>query len=609
MTEASLADWRNELPDERPAITRGTVLKVFAILAVVSFMLRIVYAGHLYEDDGMWFTAGEEILRGKALYSEIYFDKPPGLALIYALLFALFGAHIIVVRLFTIAYSVAIAAVIYLFGTRLYDRRTGLFAAAMFSIFSTTYVTGHVQSLSTDLLMALPYTAAAYWMSRALSPKNRKVAAWFAAAGGVLAGLAFQINPKGLLDLVFFAIVLIAARRWNRIARDQAASQPADFNSSLGIFASAAAGFVAGTLPFFLYISATGAFRSYWAYVWDWGSRYGSYYGPSRIVLTALTRTADYLTLNNTLLIGLAFVVTAVVRRYRGDTKEAPAAGFKETRSHQSDITLLIWLAVSYAGVMIGGRFFGHYFIQILPALCLISTRGITGIVASLRERSATFRQGVVALLIVGLAFTLVRFHGRGVLLAADLLRGKTSRSNASWFYNQRAHEERMVAAVVTDLPEAPDSVDDLGLESFRSGGPRTRAPQGSEDYLFVWGYRPEIYFWSGLLPASKFLSSQPLTGVPADVHYFGDDYRSVLDRSVTEEARAQLLRDLETTRPKYIVDEIGFFNNNLSILRYPELREFLNDYKSMGTTGRFFIYVRNEFRKKYRLRHSTSER
>src|SRR2546422_6654600 len=139
MKKAGLADPQNELTDIQNLLTRITALKLFAIIAAVSFILRIAYAGHLYEDDGLWFTVGEEIVRGKALYREIYFDKPPGLALIYATLFWLFGAHILTIRLFTIVYSVLISAVLYLFGSWLYDKRIGLLAAAMFAVFSTTY--------------------------------------------------------------------------------------------------------------------------------------------------------------------------------------------------------------------------------------------------------------------------------------------------------------------------------------------------------------------------------------------------------------------------------------------------------------------------------------
>jgi 4-amino-4-deoxy-L-arabinose transferase-like glycosyltransferase len=133
----------------------GMVLSVFLALALVSFLLRIFYSTHLYQDDGLWFTAAEEILRGKTLYREIYFDKPPAIAFVYAGLFKIFGAHILAIRLFTILYSLMISAVIYLFGSWLYDRRAGLVAAAMFTVFSTTYSAGHVQGLNTDLLMAL----------------------------------------------------------------------------------------------------------------------------------------------------------------------------------------------------------------------------------------------------------------------------------------------------------------------------------------------------------------------------------------------------------------------------------------------------------------------
>src|ERR1051325_7532581 len=80
----------------------SAVFITFAALAALAFLLRVFYAGHLYQDDGLWFTAGEEVARGRALYRDVYFDKSPGLALVYAALFKAFGAHIITVRLFTV---------------------------------------------------------------------------------------------------------------------------------------------------------------------------------------------------------------------------------------------------------------------------------------------------------------------------------------------------------------------------------------------------------------------------------------------------------------------------------------------------------------------------
>src|SRR5207248_504868 len=200
---------------------RATVFKAFAAIAVLTFLLRIFYANHLYQDDGLWFTVGEELLRGKVLYRDIYFDKPPVIALLYAALFKLFGAHILTIRLFTIAYSVAVSATLYVFSRRLYGERIGLLAAAMFAVFSTIFTTGHVQGLNTDLLMTLPYTAGAYWLLRSRDDVfgrsvTRRQSMAFAMAGGAALGLATQINPKGAFGLVFFALFLLLERTKER---------------------------------------------------------------------------------------------------------------------------------------------------------------------------------------------------------------------------------------------------------------------------------------------------------------------------------------------------------------------------------------------------------
>jgi len=626
MTHPTLADAQSEMAGGDTHITRATVLKVFALVAVVSFVLRIAYAGHLYEDDGLWFTVGEELLRGKVLYREIYFDKPPGLALTYLLLFWSFGAHVITIRLFTIVYSIAISSVLYLFGSRMYDRRIGLLAAGMFAVFSTTYP--HFQALNTDLLMALPYTAAAYLLVRSrwnfcspgAAPSLKR---WLALAGGALMGVTFQINPKAILDIVFFGAFLFASRKWNaaqlptstqatpeskvRFGADSSRREP----NGISLFALAVVGVIAGSVPFLIQIAAGNSWSCYWVYVWDWGARYGGYNSATMIAANALKSGTNYLTLNDTLLIGLAFVVFAVARQMRQHSSIAdPATGasFKTVLRFRADVVLLLWFAASFAGVMVGGRFYGHYFLQIVPSLSVIGARGIAGINSSLKARGPALRRSALALLVIGFAFTLVRFHTRGALLAIDWVRGTTSESNAVWYHTMRDREERIVAAVVRDMTDENDAADHAGLEGIREGGPRTRPAEGPGDYLFVWGYRPEIYYWSGLLPASRFLSTQPLTGVPADVHYFGNDYRSLLDPSVTAYARRQLAGDLEETQPKYIVDEIGFFNNDLAILQYPELAEFMSEYKPLGAAGRFFIYRRRDLSRKYRLRHNEDQ-
>jgi hypothetical protein len=337
--------------------------------------------------------------------------------------------------------------------------------------------------------------------------------------------------------------------------------------------------------------------------VWAWGSRYAAYYPASDVLASALRQSVAYFGLNNTLLVGLAFVTAKTIRRARAapnaarHTEEAVDQDLIHRRSWESDLTLLIWFATSFTGLTVGGRFFGHYFFQIMPSLCLIGARGLSGISSALQRRGA--RRIVFALLAAGFAFTIVRFHGRTAVLAADWFRGTRSASTAGWYHERLNREERRVASVVRELPDKEESADQVGLEDIRRDGGRSGEVGGPHDYLFVWGYRPEIYYWSGLLPASRYLSTQPLTGIPADVHYFESERRLLFDEAITAQAREQLVRDLEETRPRYIVDELGMFNPELSLEDYSEMHEFMENYRYYGTTDRFLIYRRREDRRR----------
>ncbi len=600
-------------------ITRATIIKTFLALFVLTVLLRFFYSSYLFEDDGLWLAAAEELLRGKRLYSEIYFDKPPALPLLYAALFHLFGAHILVIRLFTIAYSFAISALLYCMGARLYNARMGLLAAALFTIFSTTYSAGHLQGLNTDFLMVLPYTASAYFFIRAQSASERSSFSIF--LGGLLAGLSFQINPKGAFALLYFAALLLLLHVKPKgsapPASEPAASLRLPFFATfllrrLTLFAIAVAGFVIASLPFVVAILATHSGQAYWAYVWAWGSRYAGYIPLTTGASNVLRITGSYLALNNTLLIALIVSIWQASKQNRRAEPVSEASGAAEQRWLQTDRAVLLWLAISYIGVVLGGRLYSHYFFQTLPALCLIGTRGL-GQLTPTRQSGVTLpkllRIPAAVLLIIGFGFTIVRFHSRTVALATDWLRGKPSAKTQEWYQEQLNREEQIVASFVCDKREVTGNAPRAIGEALRNERRNRQGQPSSADYLFVWGYRPEIYYWSGLLPASRYLSSQPLTGVPADVHFFGWDYHSILDETAAAAARAQLLKDLEASPPRYIVDELAIFNSRLAMRSFPELKEFLRRYKRVGKVERFFIYRQKNWEKKLLKRQQKRER
>jgi hypothetical protein len=127
----------------------------------------------------------------------------------------------------------------------------------------------------------------------------------------------------------------------------------------------------------------------------------------------------------------------------------------------------------------------------------------------------------------------------------------------------------------------------DLSLDQDNQAVARivgVRARRG--DTLLVWGYRPGIYAYTGLRAGAKAMDSQPLTGVPADRHFFVSD-------AITPEWARDNRRELAGAKPTFVVDSLGAFNPKLAMDQYPELTDWLKNYRLVGWTPLSAVYER----------------
>ena len=200
----------------------------------------------------------------------------------------------------------------------------------------------------------------------------------------------------------------------------------------------------------------------------------------------------------------------------------------------------LVWLFVSLAGVAAGFRFFPRYYLQILPVVVLLAARGFAG----MRGRR---RVVVAALLLIPLA----RFAPTYFQAARD----------AGWRDTAMDRDSRAAARIVTAAAKPGDT-------------------------LFVWGFRPEIYVYSHLPAATRFLDSQPLTGVPADRH---------LTQSTPVETLESRSRraELAASRPTFVVDGLGEYNPRLAVTGFGDLRAWMAGYREVGRSAGSVIYRR----------------
>jgi hypothetical protein len=197
------------------------------------------------------------------------------------------------------------------------------------------------------------------------------------------------------------------------------------------------------------------------------------------------------------------------------------------------------WLLLAIAGVAAGWRFFPRYFFLLLPPVVLLAARGMT--------RPGRFRAAALLLLVIPLA----RFGPRYVALA---LRGEQG-----WADTAMDRDSRAAAAILNRNAQPGDT-------------------------LFVWGYRPELYVYTPLPAANRFLDSQPLTGVPADRHL------TQSQPVETETARTHRL-ELARSWPVYIADGLSLYNPKLAIAEYPDLRDWFTHYREIGRSGQTVVY------------------
>lgn len=275
---------------------------------------------------------------------------------------------------------------------------------------------------------------------------------------------------------------------------------------------------------------ATGAWPGYWEQVWRWSLTYAEQSPVTHPVLLGLRRTMDWLGFNAALFFGTAF---AFLRMGRNDRWK-----------------LATWLALSFAAVCLGTRFAPHYFLQLLPPMVIAASRGI--VLACRRYR----RVAAIALTLL-LLVPFIRFGPRYVTLAIDATEGR----QPQWSDIALDEDSRTVAEKVRSLAHPGDT-------------------------LFVWGYRPDMYVYTRLVPDGLFQDSQPLTGVPADRHLKTD---SPIYSPRAAANRLQLAR----SSPIFIVDGLGLLNPKLAPAVYPELRSWLAHYRLVGRTKLSLIYHR----------------
>ena len=304
------------------------ILVLFSIL-VLQLILRVPFLSEpLESDEGVYAFMGQRVLAGEVPYRDYFDHKPPVVYYIYALIFKIFGQTIFSIRFATALLSLLTAIFIFLAGRRLFSEAFGLVSAFLYALFSGGPMIEGAGS-NTEVFMVLFLMAAFYFFTGKRTTRDL----FFC---GLFSGLAFMTKQVAALNF----LVLLMFVFWEPEAKRL---------GSLLIL-----GFLIFPLGFTLYFWLNRGLAEFidYAFLFNLG-----YTQPS-LNLFSLYRTLYIALVENSVLwlLALGGMLYIIIRE----------------RERKAWLITLYFLA-SLVGVYLGGFFFGHYYIQVIPAMCLLS--------------------------------------------------------------------------------------------------------------------------------------------------------------------------------------------------------------------------------------------
>jgi len=333
-------------------IGRGTALFALAAAALAVLVRLPFFGAPLTADEGGYAEAARLWDHGATLYRDIWVDRPQGLVLIFRGVLQIGSSTDAIRAVAAFAGALSVLAAM-LLAFRLTGRRTAALACGL--LMATFGASPFLESftLAGELLASL----AALLSLLAFAAYLRSRVTWWLVAAGLASGCAVMIKQSGFDS----ALAILAYLAWTERRR---AIRPGTV-----VVAAAAAPVVAGLL------AAVSLHRWWFAIVGYRGSGdsivTGSFVHRLDLLQQSLPAAAK----------GLGLLILLAALGWRGST-----------------LLVRLWLGAAVIGVIGGGNFHFHYYLQLVPPLAVLAGPGVEKLFAR-RETllGAAFAGGAIA--------------------------------------------------------------------------------------------------------------------------------------------------------------------------------------------------------------------
>lgn len=418
---------------------------IFIILGVV-LLLRIpsLFEPYWYGDEAIYLTLGEGIRRGLTLYKDIFDHKPQAIYLLAAIAGSLFWFKFILL----LWHMTATALFWKLANLLLRNRKGVILATATFAVLTTIpLIEGNV--VNSEILM-LASTIGAFVILLQKKSYTYKLLL----AAGLLFSVSILLKIPGILDV--FAILTF----W------LFSSKKKDLLQTIKRVFFIIAVILSPIALSAIYYWIRGDLQEYLSIVFFFNVTYLTLWNPEGFKTTAplAQQITNVNLLARTVILAAILLVLALFRK----------------KIKKTILFMLLWFIFTMYSVLLSGRPYPHYLIQIVPSLSLL-------VAVVLYERS---QQKLLP----------IPFFG---ILAVSLVFYKF------YYYPTFAYYQNFLEFISGTKTKE---------EYFRSFDPRTlrtyklatflNARTVKSDNVFIWGTAPEIYALSRRLPPGRFITS-----------------------------------------------------------------------------------------------------
>jgi hypothetical protein len=424
---------------------------------------------------------------------------------LYAFIFKVFGDYnFTALYLFHSIYVGLTAITLYFCGYELTkSREGGLVAGLGYAVFSICFLSKDFQSVLAESLSLLPVSLACLCLFKSYAKKNLKLVF----LTGFFIGIsALYKAPSGIMVVAVGVIYLLKKKSWFK-----------------NILICGFGLILALSLPVFFYDSISSGFLTWYENISNINRKYiqayeslSFFYWFSKLTIrTLLVLIAS---------LGLTYFAIQAIKPK------------KKERASLLVIFLILWFILDWLVVSLGKRVFYHYFVFLLPSLCLLASNGWMKIKPLNKGFKAFIKQKKYLFLSFATLVSLTIFIADGFL---------------RFSLNYK------------DFPIVVSEIKKL---------------TNKEDRIYVWGLIPQLYFFSERQPASTMIWADSLagfsTGSPA-MEFMRSTGKSL---SLPE----AILKDLNKTDPTYEVDPINPIGknnkerfNDLELMDFKELYDY----------------------------------